>query len=796
MLRSLTRFTVSYSGGTALRWACVATILFVGASSPPRAVADEWTGEQIYSETCAACHGERGEGVEGAYSNPLVGNRPLAELARIIDTTMPEGDPESLSTEEASKVAAYIYDAFYSPDAQARNSPPRIELSRLTVRQYRNAIADLVGSFRGTANLENTQGLKAQYYNNRRTRRDHLIFERIDPMVDFDFGVGSPDAEKTEPHEFAIRWEGAVIAPETSEYEIIVRTEHAMRLWLNDPETPFIDARVKSGDDTEYRETITLLGGRAYPLRLEFTKAKQGVDDSDKQKGPPPEVQASISLSWKRPGRPEEVIPARSLSPGRAPKLLVVETRFPPDDRSTGYERGSAISKAWDEATTYAAIEVAGKIADDLPRLANVKSDDPEREKKLRKFCAEFAERAWRRPLSDEWKAVVVDRQFDEAKDLETAVKRAVLLSLKSPRFLYRERLTAEHDAYDVASRLSFGLWDSLPDKQLLDAAANGNLETRAQKLAQARRMIDDPRAESKLHEFLHVWLGTGHFHSLMKDTEKFPGFDEAAIADLEVSLDLFLQDVVDGDGSDFRRLLLDDAFYVNGRLAKLYGIDLPEDAPFRRVSYQAEHRAGVLSHPYLLAGYAYFDTTSPIHRGVFLARSVLGRTLMPPPEAITPVAPALHPDLTTRERVDLQTSDIACRSCHDLVNPLGFSLEHFDAIGRFRSEEKGQDIDASGSLITHEDGEVEFRNAHQLAALLADNSEVHGSFVEQLFRHVAKQPIRAFGPSHLSDLTQSFKENEFDIKHLLAEIVTTSAMPADDTKEVAASEPQPVTAN
>ncbi|HEX6986951.1 MAG TPA: PA14 domain-containing protein, partial [Planctomycetaceae bacterium] len=245
---------------------------------PVLAGAGEITGEQIYREQCAVCHGEKGEGTEDSYPNPLAGDRPLAELAKLIDETMPEGEPEVLSAEDSAKVAAYIYDAFYSPDAQARNKPPRIELSRLTVRQYRNAVADLVGSFAGSGTWDDQRGLEASYYDDRRSRRDKMVIRRRDATIDFDFGTSSPDAEKIGPHQFAIEWEGSVFAPETGEYEFVVRSEHAARLWVNDPDRPLIDAYVKSGDDTEYRATITLLGGRAYPLRMEFSKATQGVN--------------------------------------------------------------------------------------------------------------------------------------------------------------------------------------------------------------------------------------------------------------------------------------------------------------------------------------------------------------------------------------------------------------------------------------------------------------------------------------------------------------------------------------
>src|SRR5262249_3895183 len=203
---------------------------------------------------------------------------------------------------------------------------------------------------------------------------------------------------------------------------------------------------------------------------------------------------------------------------------------------------------------------------------------------------------------------------------------------------------------------LSFGLWDSLPDQELLDAAARGQLATREQVVRQAERMVTDLRTRSKVREFLLQWLKVDQAPELSKDAKQFPGFDQALASDLRTSLELFLDDVVWGDASDFRQLLLADTLYLNGPLARFYGADLPADAPFQKVALQPGERAGVLTHPYLMATFAYTGTSSPIHRGVFLARSVLGLTLRPPPEAFAPLAPDLPPQLTTRERVLLQT--------------------------------------------------------------------------------------------------------------------------------------------
>jgi cytochrome c553 len=766
--------------------------------------AEARTGEQIYRQQCATCHGTKGEGSD-EYPRPLMGDRSVAQLARLIAKSMPKDVDEKCSREDAQKVAVYIYEAFYSKTAQARNKPPRIELSRLTVRQYRQAAADLIAAFRGPTPWEKQRGLKGEYFKSRRFRRNDRVIDRIDPMVQFDFGVAGPDP-KIEPDQFSIRWTGSLLAPETGEYEFIVRTDHATRLWLNDDKRPLIDAWVKSGQDTEHRGSIFLLGGRVYPLRLEFSKAKQGVDDS-KNKKKKPEIKASIALEWKRPHRAPETVPQRCLSPQSVPVSFVLSTPFPPDDRSVGYERGTSISRAWEQATTDAAIEIADYVAGHLAELSGVRDDAGDRPAKLRDFCRRFAEGAFRRPLTEEQKSLYVDRQFEAAREVETAVKRSVLFVLKSPRFLYRELpphpnpppqggreqvspspLVGEgwggRDSYDTASRLSFALWDSLPDQDLLQAAASGKLATREQVLRQAERMVPDLRTRAKLRDFFLKWLKVDAVPDLAKDAAQYPGFDRADASDLRTSLELFLDDVLWGDASDFRQLFLADYLYLNGRLARLYGVPSSpaehgneiEETAFQKVSLKSGERAGILTHPYLMATFAYTASSSPIHRGVFLVRSVLGRSLLPPPEAFTPLPAELHPKLTTRQRIDLQTRPQACQSCHGMINPLGYTLENFDAIGRFRDKEKDRPLDTTGSYMTRKGEEVTFAGVRDLAAFLAASDEVQEAFVEQLFHYFVKQPIRAYRPDETAKLRRFFVDNRCNVRKLMVEIATESA--------------------
>ncbi len=765
-----------------MRTAFVALVL---CSAAPLAGADERTGEQIYKQMCARCHGKAGEGT-AKYAAPLVGDKSLPQLAAVIDRTMPEGDPDALDTEGAKRVAAYMYDAWYSPDAQAQKNPPRVELSRLTVKQYRNSVADVLGSFRFPPKADDRQGLRGEYFNARNFQQNKRLIDRIDAEVNFDFGKDGPKAdpepkEKFDAHQFCVRWEGSVWAPDTGVYEFVVRTDHALRLWVNDNRTPVIDGWVKSGSDTEYRASVFLLAGRAYPIRLEFSKAKQGVDDSKKNPNPPVKP-AFARLLWKRPNRAVEVLPARHLTPARWPEVAVIETPFPPDDRSLGWERGNVISKEWEAATTAAAFDTAAHVLAKLNDLAGTQPAAPDRAAKVKAFARTFAERAFRRPLTDAEKAQFVDRQFEATPDLEAAVKRVVLLVLKSPRFLYPDAAGAPNP-YATASRLAFAIWDGPPDRALLEAAASGKLGTRAEVTAQAERLLADPRAKAKLREFLITWLKLDQVKEVPKDAKKFPDFTPEVASDLRTSLELLLDDVAFGPAADFRTLFLAEETYLNGRLAKFYGFDLPADAPFTKVKFETEKRSGVTTHPYLMSAVAYEAETSPIHRGVWVGRGLLGIAIRPPMEAFTPLAPDLHPNLTTRERVLLQTKANACAGCHSVMNPLGFAFEHFDAVGRFREKDRAKPIDATGGYETRAGTTAKFAGAKELAKFLANSEETQYSFAQQMFHHYAKQPVRAYGLTKPDELRKAFASHALSVRKLAVEIATTAALPPNDQK-------------
>jgi hypothetical protein len=740
------------------------------------------SGRDLYRQQCASCHGKAGEGVPDEYQDPLTGDWPVEKLARYIQRFMPEDKPKSLTPEQADAVARYIYGEFYSLEARVKKNPPRVELVRLTNRQYLNTVADLLRQFTGADAAPGPErGLRASYRNgSRRNGGERSSFERVDRTVNFDFQADGAEPSVTGTNTLNVTWSGAVLAEETGDYEFILRTPNGARLWVNDQDEPLIDAGVASGDQHEHKATLRLLGGRAYPLRLEWFKAAK-----DKL--------ASVTLLWKPPHGQPVVLPAHHLAPARVTPTFVVSTRFPADDSSVGYERGVSVSKEWAEAATQAAIETAAYVVRHLDRLAGSRASDSDRAARLQSFCERFVETAFRRPLTPEQKRQWVAAHFHgrtAAARPEDAVRRVVIFALQSPLFLYLGLDQANPDDFTAAWRLAFGLWDSLPDRELMQAAARGALRTREQVTAHTRRMLADPRAHAKVRAFFHHWLQVNHAEDLSKDEQLFPGFTPEVVADLRTSLNLFLDDVFWSETSDYRRLLLEDRLFFNNRLAAFYGLQTNLTDEFVPVAVHPRERAGVITHPYLLAAFSYPRMSSPIHRGVFLTRNIVGHALKSPPEAVAFKDEEFPADLTMREKVAALTRAEACQTCHAVINPLGFSLEHYDAVGRFRTRDNGRPIDATGEYITSVGDTVRFGGARDVAAFAAASEQAHGAFIEQLFHQIVRQPLLAYGFRTPQRLREAFAASGFNMRELTIEIAVTTALHGIEKQSTLATQP------
>jgi hypothetical protein len=711
-----------------------------------------------------------GQGVAGKSDEPLVGEKSVAFLAKYVAKEMPEDDPGSLSTAEALASAQYIHQAFYSAEARARNNPPRLELAHLTDRQYRESITDLLGSFRRGNTTNEAGGLAAVYRglkdgdSTNTDKNEAKFLERVDASVDFDFGNKAP-AAGARAEQFKINWAGSLLVPDTGEYDFRVTTPNGVRVYVNAPangseKNALIDLWVSSAMLRSGQGQAFLLGGRSYPLKVEFFKYKDKT--------------ASIKLEWRPPGGAWTVIPAENLSPKGSSSVDVVTVPLPPDDASMGYERGVSVSREWTEAVAKGGLQAAALLAPRMHEYAGTTVTAPDRAEKLKAFAQRFAQLAYRRPLTAEQRGELT-KLFTAEVTPEVATKRAILHVLSSPYFLYPA--AGPQDDYAVAARLALAMWDSLPDEPLLQAAAKGALKTPEQVRVHAQRMQKDPRAKAKMRDFLHHWLHVEEGAEIAKDQTAYPGFDQGVVMDLRTSLDLFSESVVWSEASDYRQLLLSDTILMNERLAKFYGQKLPAGHGFRPVKMDADQRAGVLTHPYVLATFSYTKSTSPIHRGVFLTRNILGRMLKPPPMAIAFMDDKFDPSFTMREKVTELTAKPACQSCHVTINPLGFSFERFDAVGRVRETDNAKPVNTVSEYTAADGTVLTLKGARDVAVHAAESQAGQAGFVRNLFQAMVKQPTTAYSPELLGQLTERFRRDHYHVRNLAVEVAVVAAL-------------------
>jgi mono/diheme cytochrome c family protein len=728
-------------------------------------------GQEIYVAKCATCHGDRGEGVEGAYATALVGDDSLGQLTRVISDTMPEGAPEECQGEDAEAVAFYMHREFYSEAAQLRNRPPQKAFARLTGNQLRQSYADLYAALAdGLMWSKPERGIQGVYFNGEHWNNDEKKIERVDPTVDFDFGHAGPGSE-IQPKKFYILWSGGLKVDHTGEYELVVHGSTSFMLHFGRDQYVLFDNHVQSGNQTEFRRSIYLTAGRIYPLRLEMRQRER------KTETPP----AFMKLAWVPPGGSEEIIPAHNLIPGGCPPSFALQATLPPDDQTYGYARGLLVSGEWDQATTRAALEFSDAVASDLwPKFREqYQKDHPEAPEPnaLRAFLTKIIQKAFRFPLNAEQEQRYVGQAVERQSDSTLAIKQCLLLALKSPYFLYPT--AAESDvsrSRRVVNRLALVLFDSLPiDEESEQLAAQESLSEQ-----DIRNYVwgkwNDFRVQAKYREMLYQWMHLDASKELRKNSEVFPGFSLAVARDLRQSFDLELTELLSSSESDLRTLFANRTVYTTPVLQEFYGDTWAPDpaAPSGSRFVRAlpdEQRAGILTHPYFTSSLSYHNATSPIHRGIVLYKYLFGRSLRPPADDFAPLSPDLHPNLTTRQRVELQTSPESCQVCHHKINNLGFVLENYDAVGRYRREEQSQPINAAGLYVDRDGQEQTLDGIGSLAEYLANSREMHRAFVNRAFQHFTKQPPAAYGPDVLDRLTDSFTASNCNLSNLLVEI-------------------------
>jgi mono/diheme cytochrome c family protein len=340
-------------------------------------------------------------------------------------------------------------------------------------------------------------------------------------------------------------------------------------------------------------------------------------------------------------------------------------------------------------------------------RPATAKEEEP----CANKILSTLTRRAFRRPVAAaDLKPLLAFYRTGRAEaDFDTGIERAIEAMLMSPEFLFRVEQDARGAApgsvyrindYELASRLSFFLWSSIPDDELLKLAGEGKLKDSAVLRQQVRRLLDDPRSRALVDNFGGQWLHLRNLATVKPDPQDFPEFDESLRRAFQQETEMFFQSVLREDRS-LLELLDANYTFLNQRLAEHYGIPRIYGSQFRRVPLSDSNRAGLLGQGSILTVTSYPNRTSVVQRGRWILENLLGAPPPPPP----PVVPELKPHakdgrlLTMREQMEQHRSDPTCASCHSRMDPIGFSLENYDAIGRWRTKDAGSTIDATGKL-------------------------------------------------------------------------------------------------
>lgn len=474
---------------------------------------------------------------------------------------------------------------------------------------------------------------------------------------------------------------------------------------------------------------------------------------------------------------------------------------FPPDEEAGGFDNQATalvVSPLLAEGYMTAAEHLAGTHAptlmEDLPNCTVGSVDQAACSGDAEAFIRSFGKRVYRRPLTDDEVGAYV-AMFEqgvmlgdtEGYSAQTGVEVIVQTMLQSPHFLYRVEFgmpdPIEGDvvaltSYEVASRLSYLLWNTMPDAALFDAADRDELRTADQIELQARRMLATPRAREAVVNFHRQWLQLDdivpRIAAVGRDAEIYPDYYEGLLPVWQAESEAFFEYAIFEQNATLQELFTAPYTMMNSELADFYGVSGPSGLAFERVELDPTRYSGFLTHAGMLALHSMTNRSSPIHRGKFVRETLLCQIPPPPPDMI-PEPPNVDESQTTREQFAEHSAEPLCQSCHQYMDPLGLGFEHFDGLGRWRDDEWGQPIDASGELVfTDVDGP--FDGVVELGAALAGSEQVRRCVTQQWFRFGYGRVETDEDTCTMDSLYAEFEAANFDVKELIVALTTTQA--------------------
>lgn len=416
-------------------------------------------------------------------------------------------------------------------------------------------------------------------------------------------------------------------------------------------------------------------------------------------------------------------------------------------------------------------------------RVIAVEPDDQHSvEQAARANLIQLARRAFRQPVDSADVDLVIGlvmAAVERGESFERAMQLGLQAILVSPKFLFRVE-TPEHpdDAddvhdvgqYELASRLSYFLWSTMPDEELFDAAVNGTLTQPAVMMEQVERMLESPRSEAFIRNFAGQWLNLRSLADVRPNRQLFPEFNEQLAADMQQETRLLMEHLLREDRS-LLELLSADYTFVNERLAGLYGLTGVTGNEFRQVSLQDVPRRGVLTHAGILTLTSDPARTLPVKRGKWILETILGQAPPPPPPNVPSLSDTedANPEATLREQLARHRQDAACAGCHQTMDPLGLAFENYDAIGRWRETVHERPVDAAGTLP---DGRS-FENAIELTGLLQeDKTEYAEQVTRAMLTYALGRGLEPYDQCAVDQIVTVLEQNDYRFRTLVREVV------------------------
>jgi mono/diheme cytochrome c family protein len=736
------------------------------AAPPPRNVFGEDV-VPILQKYCAHCH--TGDDAQGGFvltdyrdeSGVLKHRHRWERLTNLVSAgVMPPADEPQPSAQEKERLLDYLESTLFHIDCSKITDPGRVTIRRLNRFEYNGTIRDLLG----------------------------VDFRPADDFPSDDVGHGFDnigDVLSLPP----LLMEKYLAAAEKIARDVILDVDPA-----NPPRKSYAGDQIQRGAAAHPHEdgVIIVSTGEAF---VEFEAPLSGAYVLAADAAETPAGDEHAKMEFRLDGKPLQTFEVKNrrsqpqtfehrlaLSRGKHKfAAAFLNDFYDPKNEDKGRRDRNLIVFRFD---VRGPVEVSPQDVPEAHRrlVAHHPRDGKSAVECLKENLRPFVPRAFRRPVTDEELQRFVNLgqlALERGESFEFAMQTALTAVLVSPQFLFRIETDKNPldpndphplNEYELATRLSYFLWSSMPDDELFQHAAKGDLHTDAVLEAQVRRMLKDPKSAALVESFGDQWLNLRILDDVRPDPEKFKDFDAALKDDMKRETRAFIAHVMREDRSvlDF----LDGPYtFVNARLAKHYGLPNVEGDQFQQVSLEGTPRAGLITQASILTLTSAPQRTSPVKRGKWMLEVILDQPPPPPPPNVPELAETAKasPDATLRQQLEIHRANPVCASCHETMDALGFGMENFDAVGRFRDSDGGKPLDTTGILP----GGKSFHGPKELIAVLKQRDcDFAKALAGKMLTYALGRGLEFYDRCAVDTIVRRLKEKEFKFSVLVSEIV------------------------